>query len=119
MSCFLLLDAQPTADSAGQSAEFKVDELERQAVVRLTPDEMDKALTEHQFGEIKWAATAAMALAEVRRRIAQEDERLQTLLQPLAALNAPARRKKGAPARSTSITNKHPKRAKKQAGKQP
>ena len=119
VSCFLLLDAQPTADAAGQSAEFKVDELERQAVVRLTADELETALRNHEFGEIKWAATAAMALAEVRRRIAQEDERLQTLLMPLAALNAPNRRKKGGAARPAAITKKHPKRAKRQAEKRP
>lgn len=119
VSCFLLVDAQPTEDSTGKSAEFKVDELERQAVVRLTADELDAALRAHEFGEIKWAATASMALAEVRRRIALEDERLQKLLMPLAALNAPTRRKKGGVVRPSSVTKKHPKRAKRQSGKRP
>jgi ADP-ribose pyrophosphatase YjhB (NUDIX family) len=94
VSCFLLADARPLAgtSSADLSAEFKVDELERQQLVRLSVPEMQRAVRAHgvdaagdgsgagagpgAFAEIKWQATAAMALDEILRRAEEEDRRL-------------------------------------------
>jgi len=83
VSCFLVAGARPLADAAGAAAEFKVDELERQRVVRLSFGEMEDAVRQHKFAEIKWAATAALALDVIRQRIRDEDDRL--------ALGAPVR----------------------------
>lgn len=82
VSCFLVAGARPLADATGAAAEFKVDELERQRVVRLSFEQMEDAVRTHKFAEIKWAATAALALDVIRQRIRDEDARL--------ALGAPA-----------------------------
>jgi hypothetical protein len=79
ISCFLLLGARPlssaaTAASAGE--EYHVDELEKQRGLELTLEELEQAVREQRFKEIKWQATASMAIAEVRRRIQEEDERI-------------------------------------------
>ena len=86
ISCFLLLDAveksQPidTTSIEESNGGFHIDELERQMNVDLTVEELEHALETHQFGEIKWMATASRAVAEVKKRIAAEDQRIQTQL---------------------------------------
>jgi len=99
VSCFLVIDPvdqrmmkkrkQPTA-TAGEtdsgtntgsapsddddSSIFHIDELERQTRVRLSVDEMRRAVDQQEVAEIKWMATAVMALREVEKRIAEEDD---------------------------------------------
>ena len=74
-SCFLVVNA---LERFRPEEEFHVDELERQSIVRLTVDEMEQAIRTHQFGEIKWQATAVMALYEVKRLIQEEAKRIVT-----------------------------------------
>jgi hypothetical protein len=87
VSCFLLADARPlSTQKDGLAAEFKVDELERQQVIRLSVADMQKAVRAHGvpnsggFGEIKWQATAVMALEEIQRRIDEELQRIDAIL---------------------------------------
>lgn len=76
VSCFLVVGP---SERVRAREEFHVDELERQATIALTVDELDAALRTHAFAEVKWAATAALALAEVRRIIEDEEKRLEAL----------------------------------------
>ena len=60
---FLADDATPvaTADAAGGAFAARGD-LEEQATVRLTHEALVRAAMGNRFGEVKWAATIALAL---------------------------------------------------------
>lgn len=75
VSCFLLVDPLETRR---EEEEFHVDELERQATVDLTYTELEQAVRTHEFKEIKWQATASLALMEVRRLIEEEQRRIDS-----------------------------------------
>ena len=61
--CFLARGATPVRDrGSGADAD---DDLEERARVRLTRDELAQSLLRREFGEVKWAATAALALLHI------------------------------------------------------
>lgn len=87
ISCFLVVDP---VEKARRAEDFHVDELERQAVVDLTLDQMEAAVRQHAFAEVKWQAAATMALMEVKRIIQEEQDRIDQLATGGATMTPPA-----------------------------